>query len=47
LVTPQPEKTNEMIARQKRLETAFNLDIVRRKLRPARRGNIASPDADS
>jgi hypothetical protein len=46
LLEPQPQKTNEMIARQKRLETAFNVDIVRRELRPARRGNVASPDAD-
>jgi hypothetical protein len=38
LLEPQPQKTNEMNARQKRLGTAFNGDIVRRKLRPARRG---------
>jgi hypothetical protein len=38
LLEPQPQRTNEMIARQKRLGTAFNGDIVRRELRPARRG---------
>jgi hypothetical protein len=32
---PQPLRINEMIARQKRLEMAFNLDMVRRELRPA------------
>jgi hypothetical protein len=46
LLEPQPQKTNEMIARQKRLEKAFSVDIVRRELRPAYRANVASPDTD-
>ena len=28
VTTPQPDKTNEMITRQKRLEAAFNMDMV-------------------
>ena len=43
LLEPQPQRTNEMSARQKRLETAFNVDIARRELRPARRGKVGRP----
>jgi hypothetical protein len=45
LLEPQPQSTNEMIARQKKLKTAFNVYIVCTALRPARQGEVASPDA--
>ena len=43
LLEPQPLKTNEMIARQKRLEAAFSVDIVRRELRPAAEATFRTP----
>ena len=45
-VAPQPLRTNEMIARQKRLEAVFNLDIVRRDSGRPAEATVRSPDTD-